>query len=70
MTGSNKARNQSQVSKGADSEHRECATVQPLQRGGVWGRRIPARLALHFTDILSTDQSLSWNLVWSRNRMR
>lgn len=70
MAGSNKARNQPRVSKGADSGHRKFATARSLRGGGIWGRKIPAGLALHFADILSTDRSLSWNLAWSRNRRR
>lgn len=45
--------------------------VQGMCRGGgIWGRKIPAGLALRLADILSTDRSLGWNLAWSRNRRR
>lgn len=70
MTGSNKGRNQSQGSEGAESGHRECATAEPLRGGGIWGRKIPAGLALQSADILSTGRALSWNLAWCRNRRR
>lgn len=70
MVGFKKARNQPKVSKGASNGCRECTMAQPLWGGGIWGRKIPAGLALLFADILSTDRSLGWNLARSRNRRR
>lgn len=45
---SKKAGYQPKVSKGAGSERRELATARPPQGGGIWGRKIPAGLALLF----------------------